>query len=162
MGCVLPQGASAQQEGTKLPVPHDQVISVNPFLLLGEWVNVEYERKVSPVGTIGAIGSWITVGSGDDEGTLTSLAGFYRYYPQGAALSGFFLEGRGGIFHVSDDDGSGQAIGTGIHVGYNWLFGANRSFYLSMGLGATRLFGEDVHGTVVIPDFRLLRIGIAF
>ena len=158
VGCFLPTGVSAQEEATRLPIPHEQVFSVNPFLLLGEWVNVEYERKVSTVGTVGAMGSWLTVG----DGTLTSLAGFYRYYPQGSALSGFFLEGRGGFYHVSEDDDSGQAFGTGIHIGYNWLFGSSRSFYLSMGLGANRLFGEDIEGRVVLPSFRLLRIGIAF
>ena len=160
MGFALPQSLSAQEEGTRLPIPHENVISANPFLLLFEWVNVEFEHKVGAETTVGAIGSSVSFDDGDVR--LAGASGFLRYYPQGSALSGFYLEGRIALLHGEDEDGSGTVYGPGIHIGYNWLFGANRNFYLSMGLGVTRLFGEDIDGRVVLPEFRLLKIGIAF
>jgi hypothetical protein len=89
-----PRKVEAQQAGTKEPVPRENVLSANPFLLLWEWTNVEYERKVSPTGTAGLSGSWISFDEGDEE--YRSLNAFYRYYPQGAALTGFYFGGRGG------------------------------------------------------------------
>ena len=51
LGCLMvgmaPGRAQAQEAGTRTPVPHEQVLSANPFLLLWEWVNIEYERKMS-------------------------------------------------------------------------------------------------------------------
>ena len=161
---ALPGAARAQSEGTRSPVPHTQVISTNPFLLLGSWLNVEYERKVSSTATVGAMGSHLTLDGDDDEDVgFTGLSAFYRYYPQGAALNGFYLEGRGGLFHVAGEDDSGQAFTVGIHIGYAWLFGAERSFYISAGVGADRFFGGDLQGaSPTLPSFRLVKIGIAF
>jgi hypothetical protein len=161
LGFLLPQAASAQQEGTKIPVPHDQVISANPFLLLWEWTNVEYERKISPTSTMGAQGSWISLDKGDED--YLSLSAFVRHYPQGAALSGFYLGGIAGFYQVSDRNDQKHAFGLGIEVGYSWLFGAKRNFYLSMGFGAVRRFGGDVgDGSFTLPSVRLLNIGWAF
>ena len=53
LGASLPGHARAQAPGTKIPVPHDNALSANPLLLLFEWANVEYERKISPTGTVG-------------------------------------------------------------------------------------------------------------
>jgi hypothetical protein len=48
-------------------------------------------------------------------------------------------------------------------VGYNWLLGANRNFYIGMGIGAIRLFGGDLgDSSETIPTLRLLNIGWAF
>lgn len=154
------QRASAQEEGTRLPIPHHNVISANPFLLLFEWINVEFEHKVGPETTVGGIAQSVSFDDGDVS--LAGASGFLRYYPQGSALSGFFVEGRLAVLHGEDEDGSGTVYGPGIHIGYNWLFGANRNFYVSMGLGLTRLFGEDIDGRAVLPEFRLLKIGFAF
>ena len=161
LGCMLPQPVSAQEEGTKVPVPHNQVISANPFLLLWEWTNVEYERKISDMATVGAAGSWISLDGGDED--YFSLSGFYRYYPQGAALSGFYLGGSAGFYRVSDSDDEGHAYGIGVDIGYSWLFGVKRNFYVSLGFGATRRFGGDIEeGSVTLPSVRLLNIGFAF
>jgi hypothetical protein len=164
LGLALPRTAGAQTPEVRMPVPHDQVLSANPFLLLGEWVNVEFERKIGPAGTVGAMGSWLSLDTDDGDVDLTSLNVFSRYYPQGAALSGFFLEGRFGVYRGAGEDDSGHAFGFGVHVGYNWLMGAGRSFYLSLGVGATRLFGGDMPDGVspTLPDIRLMKIGFAF
>jgi hypothetical protein len=45
---------------------------------------------------------------------FASLNALYRYYPRGAALSGFFLGGRVGSYHVSDEGESGEALGLGF------------------------------------------------
>ena len=158
---MLPGAVEAQQPGTKAPVPHDQVLSANPFLLLWEWTNVEYERKITPTGTVGLAGSWISLDEGDEE--YKSLNAFYRYYPQGAALDGFYLGGRAGVHQVSDIDDEGTAFGLGIELGYNWLLGQNRNFYIGLGVGAIRLFGADLEDdSATIPTIRLVNVGWAF
>jgi hypothetical protein len=92
--------------------------------------------------------------------------GFYRFYPQGAALSGFYIGGRLAYHRVDDDfddDDEGNAFGVGFDLGYTWLLGADRNFYIGLGIGATRLFGGDIDGDrVVIPSIRLINIGFAF
>ena len=164
LGCTLPQPVMAQAPGVRMPVPYDQVLSANPFLLLGEWINIEFERKIAPAGTVGAMGSWLSLDTDEGDVDLTSLNLFTRYYPQGAALSGFYLEGRWGVYRGSDAEGSGHAFGLGVHVGYSWLLGASQKFYISLGVGATRLFGGDMPDGVspTLPDIRLLKIGVAF
>ena len=161
LGASLPGHASAQAPGTKVPVPHDHVLSANPILLLFEWANVEYERKISPTSTVGVAGSWISLDDGHEE--YKSVNGFYRYYPQGAALTGFYIGGRLGFHRVTTYSDEGNLFGVGIDVGYSWLLGANRSFYVSMGVGANRLFGEDINdGSATLPTLRLVNIGFAF
>ncbi len=165
LGCLMmgmiPGTAHGQEAGSRTPVPHDQVLSANPFLFLWEWANVEYERKISPTSTVGVAGSWVSLDDGDES--YKSLNGFYRYYPQGAALVGFYLGGRLGFHGVSDEDDEGHAFGLGVDVGYSWLMGANRKFYMGIGIGATRLFGGDIEdGSVTIPSLRLLNVGFAF
>jgi len=158
---MAPGAAEAQQPGTRAPVPHNQVLSANPFLLLWEWTNVEYERKVSPKTTAGFSGSWISLDGGDEE--YINLNALYRYYPQGAALSGFYFGGRGGVHRVSDDHDSGTALGVGFDLGYTWLLGESQNFYIGMGIGATRLFGGDLDdSSATIPNLKLVNIGFAF
>ena len=112
---IAVSAAYAQSPGTRVPVANKQVVSANPFLLMAEWANVEYERKASERFTFG--GSLSSVGLDDAN---------YRNF-QG------------------------------------WLFGAKRNFALSLGAGATRLFGGDLdEGSVLIPTARLVNIGWSF
>lgn len=148
-----------QQEGTKAPVAHQQIISANPFGLMFEWWNVEFERKVNATSTWGVNASYLGPGDAD----YFSVGGFYRYYPQGAALNGVFLGGRAGLYRVSEDGTSGQCFGLGFEVGYTWLLGARRNVGLSLGAGVTRLFGNDIgDASIALPTVRLLNLGIAF
>ena len=148
-------------EGTKTPVPHRQTVSVNPFGLMFEWFNGEYERKVNDRSTFGVSASGFSLDGGDTDYVNGAL--FYRFYPQRAALSGFFIGGRGGVHRVSTNSDADVFFGLGFELGYAWLFGADRRFGVSIGAGATRLFGGDLEGSsLTIPTFRLINVGIAF
>jgi Protein of unknown function (DUF3575) len=151
--------ARAQDEGTTTPVARNQVISASPFLLMFKWFNVDYERRVSPSVTLGASGSYLPV-DGFDYGRATLHA---RYYPQGAALTGFYMGGQTGIHRAGTKRDHGVFFGAGVDVGYAWLLGAKRNHAFSVGLGTTRLFGRDLDGyALMIPNARLVNIGFAF
>jgi hypothetical protein len=153
--------AHAQTEGTTTPVPHHQTISANPFGLMFEWYNGEYERKVGERSTVGVSASGFALDDGDAD--YVNVAAFYRFYPQRAALSGFYIGGRGGVHHVESGGDAGEYFGLGFELGYTWLLGADRHFAVSIGAGATRLFGGDVEGVpLTIPTLRLLNVGVAF
>jgi hypothetical protein len=151
---------ASAQEGTRTPVVHKQVLSANPFGLMFEWFNADYERKINESNTWGASASFLSLG-GDSDYVNAQLA--YHYYPQGAALTGFYLGGRGGIHHVETDGEDGRFFGIGFELGYNWLLGAKRRVSIGLGAGATRLFGADLDGaSLTIPTVRLVNVGIAF
>lgn len=119
------------QEGTREPVSHQHVISGNPLILLAGWFNAEYETKLAEAATIGAAGGWLDL----DDADYTSLNAFLRFYPQGAAFTGFYLGGRAGIHNVEEDNDSDTVFGIGIDIGYTWLLGPGRSFYVGLGIG---------------------------
>ena len=113
----------------------------------------------------------------DDEDDLDAakskyLSGYliYRYYPSAKAPSGFYFGSRLGMTSVELEylDGSptetGTAFGFGLDVGYTWLLGDNQNFAISVGVGATRLFGGDLEDDQVgfLPIIRLVNIGVAF
>ena len=161
LSVFLPSTASAQgtAPGTRVPVSNKQVVSANPFLLMAEYVNVEFERKHTETRTFGISASSF----GFHDADYRNVQAFYRYYPQGASLTGFYLGGRGGVHRVSADDESGNAFGLGVELGYGWLFGRERNFAVSVGAGMTRLFGGDLDGTsAIVPTFRLVNIGWSF
>ena len=140
-------------------IQHKNVISANPFLLLAEWFNGEFEHKMSTESTMGLRASTIKI---DDVRYLNARA-FYRYYPSGA-LNKFYLGIDAGVTTVDDVNDESHAVGgAGFELGYNWLLGARRKLYVSLGAGADRLFGSDLEDfTVVIPTVRVLNVGIAF
>lgn len=148
------------QEGVREPVPHDHVISANPLILLAGWFNAEYERKLMETLTVGIAGGWLDL----DEDDYTSVNGFLRFYPQGAAFTGFYLGGRAGVHNVdSGENDSNTALGIGVDIGYSWLLGPSRAFYVGLGIGATRLFSGDLgDASATIPSIRLINVGISF
>jgi hypothetical protein len=157
--CASWSPALYAQEGTRTPVPHDQTISANPFGLLLEWFNVEYERKLTNSMSIG--GSASTFGFSGDR--LQRYNGLFRYYPQGAALTGVFLGARVGVARAVDQHADGHAFTTGLEIGYSWLFGSKRNVGLSIGAGLDRLYGGDLEDFDMIwPNVRLVNLGIAF
>jgi hypothetical protein len=139
--------------------PHKNVISANPFLLIAEWFNGEFERKVSTESSLGVRASTIKI----DDARYVNARAFYRYYPSGA-LQKFYLGVDAGVTTVDDvNDESHSVGGAGFELGYNWLLGARRKLYLSLGVGADRLFGSGLEDlTVVIPTVRVLNVGFAF
>ena len=157
--------AFAQDSGTRTPVEHKQIITANPIGIVFGWFNAEYERKVNETTTWGVSGS--NFQGFDSDFNYSNVSAIARYYPQGAALTGFFIGGKLGVHHVSEEygpeDDSATALGVGVDVGYNWLIGKDRKFVISIGMGATRLFGENTTGAgFTIPNIRVINVGFAF
>ena len=76
-------------------------------------------------------------------------------------MKGFYIGGRTGTYYLNDYDDNGTFLGAGVEVGYTWLMGANKNWYLGMGAGVTRLFG-GVSGSAVFPQVRFVNFGYAF
>ncbi len=147
--------AAAQAPGTRAPVPRQQQITANPFGLIVGWFNAEYERKLAETWSVGLGGSHLSL---DDNETITSASAAFRFYPQGAALSSFYIGPRVGFYRVDEvDDNPESSLGVGFELGYTWLLGANRNFNVSLGAGATKLFAGPV-----VPTVKLLNVGWAF
>jgi hypothetical protein len=168
----------AQDEATSQPPERKSVLSTNPILDMFTWWNLEWEYKVAQTSTIGLAASYVKFEQ-DDEGEEFSeeryMAGnfFYRYYPMGEALKGFFFGGRLGYYNVSakvrnpaageSDEEDGSFYGIGLDIGYSWLLGAPQRFSVSLGIGAVRLFGGDLDDVATtLPTIRLINIGVAF
>ncbi len=154
------QGVAGQEPVDEPYTGPMQVISVNPFGVVFEWFNVEYERRLSPTATLGAAFSYLPGGDGDDH--YVSGNALLRYYPQGRALSGFFFGGRAGVYDVNDGGTDDLFFGAGFEVGYTWLLGVNDGFALSLGAGASRIFGATGDVPEAIPTIRLINVGLGF
>jgi hypothetical protein len=182
---LIPAVGMAQGEGSTT-----WVINTNPIIDMFTWYNAEVEIKVSDTGTMGISGSYYTFEvtasepfsdteiSADNK--YMNIYGFYRYYPSGAALKGFFFGGRAGVNLVTAnteatsaqnelyfEEADGTFYGVGIDIGYSWLLGKNENFYVSLGIGAIRLFGGDLDQddydiNLTLPTIRLINVGIGF
>lgn len=153
----------AVQNAIREPVPHTNLISGGPLMLLAGWFNAEYETKLSETFTAGAVGGWLDM----DNTDYTGINAFLRYYHQGAAFTGFYVGGRAGVYNIKQageqGDDSETTLGIGLDLGYGWLLGPSDAFFIGVGIGATGLLGVDIAGAKsVIPAVRLLDIGIAF
>lgn len=144
------------------------VVSANPFLLIATWFNAEYERVISTTSTVGVRLSTVSIGvddgdiDGDNDADYFSGRAFWRYYPSGAP-GGFFFGFDAGVTGLDESGESHTVMGAGFELGYNWLLGTRRNFYISLGAGADRLFGGDLgDASAVIPTVRIVNIGIAF
>lgn len=159
--------------------PNHHMITTNPFLILFGWWNIEYEYKLSGNSTLGVAGSYYSFTETIDEEDFLSFdqktkyfSGYaiYRFHPSGKAHAGFYFGGRLGITSIEQEDldtgltDDGSAFGFGLDVGYTWLLGDKQNFAMSVGLGATRLFGADLDDDTVgfLPIIRLVNIGVAF
>jgi len=156
---LVPGHAAGQVEREPAAPVHD-VLSANPFLLISEWFNAEWEHGLTTTSTAGVRVSRLDLG--DPDVTYTSIRGFWRYYPDGA-FEAFFFGFDGGVTSFDESGGSHTVLGAGFELGYNWLLGDRRSFYVSLGAGADRLFAGDLgDASAVIPTVRLINIGIGF
>ncbi len=156
---LLPGSATAQKAAAPAAPVHD-VLSANPFLLIAEWFNAEWEHGLTSTSTLGVRVSRIDLG--DPDATYFSVRGFWRYYPNGA-FEQFFFGFDGGVTGLDDAGDTSTVLGAGFELGYNWLLGARRNFYVSLGAGADRLFAGDLgDASAVIPTVRLINIGIGF
>ena len=166
---VSAQGNTGGDDGNK------NLITTNPFLLLFSWWNVEYERKLAPNSTLGIAASYTSFEDDSDDPFGESskyLSGYliYRFYPSAKAPAGFYFGGRLGMtsveieYYEDDSTEKGTAYGFGLDVGYTWLLGEQENFAVSVGVGATRLFGGDLEDdqAAFLPIVRLVNIGVAF
>lgn len=159
--CAAATRAHAAEADAPTPT---QSVSANPFTLMFEWFNADYERRLASNVT------W------DASGSLFSLDGFgyknanlaFKYYPR-EALRGFYIGGRTGLYRVSADTGvryvsaAANFYGAGFEIGYNWLLGKNDHVVVGIGAGVTRLFGGELAGaSLVVPTARLISVGYAF
>lgn len=124
-----------------------------------KWFNADYERQISSTTTWGVSGSYLPIG----DCTYGRASVLVRYYPQRAALTGFYLGGQTGVYRIGDAQEHEVLYGAGIDIGHAWLLGSTRNIGVSVGFGVSRAFGGDLDGaSLMIPSARLLNIGIAF
>ena len=159
MALALGRGSfvAAQDKDTDPAALHQQLVSVNPFGYVFEWYNVEYERKLRPSTSLGFTASYATPW---DE-RIGAANAIFRFYPQGTAFKGLYLGGRTGAYFVDDIDDNGVFFGAGVEIGYTWLLGANKNWYIGLGAGVTRIFGAS-DAPSVIPQIRLVNFGYSF
>lgn len=157
VGALISQPASAQQTSAG----HQQVLSANPFGLLLEFFNAEYERRAGETVTVGVGGS--TASYDDDftgeEDRYVNADVFLRYYPQARIFDGWNFGVKAGVTKLD----SGTYPGFGFDVNRSWLLGRGENFYVSVGAGLKRLIGDVGPGEIeFIPTLRIVNVGFAF
>ena len=166
--------AVARAQTVDLPV-QSNVLSINPFGFLFEWYNAEFEHAFSSTATWSVGVGHLNFGDDDDddETSYTSADMKLRYYPSAEAPTKFSAGIAFGYSRVTDEDAgpSGviekkfDALSVGIDLGYSWLLGRTRQFFIGTGIGAKRLFpigdDNDDDETFGYPTLRL-SIGYAF
>lgn len=155
---------AAQGWAQSLPVPAppasaspSQVISGNPFGLVIDLVNAEYERRA---------GHGVTVGVGASRGNWGALTGrpyvngdiSVRYYPGGRVFDGRSFGVKAGMTQFP---GSGRTyFGVGVDANQTWMLSPHFAF--STGFGLKRLIGMDaMEGPRIIPTLRI-NVGVGF
>ncbi len=152
IGAGVTSSAGAQQVASPA---RKQVISANPFGLLLEFFNAEYERVVSTSSTAGVGGSTLI----SDNDRYVNVDAFWRYYPQKVPnpLDGWAFGIKAGVTTVSQK----TYVGAGFDVNRSWLLGQNDNFYVGLGFGLKRIIGHDT-GLQFVPTFRIVNVGFAF
>ena len=143
------------------------VISANPFLILVDRFNAEYERVISPTTTIGLGGSTINIEDeiyqapellGTDEygypmynepdiryetQRYVNFDVFWRFYPGSNrtrtynAPVGWAFGVKMGVTAVD----SGTYFGYGFDLNRSFVLGPDDNFYIGLGFGLKRLYG---------------------
>ena len=152
--CIATAAPAAAQFQPVPETPYRNVISANPFGLLFNLFNMEYERALSPTSALGVGGSTIRL---NDDRYLNADV-FWRYYPSATPFRGFTLGAKVGVTSVGD----GTYLGYGADVNYSWLLGPRDHLYVSLGFGLKRLVGNDLDTEGYVPTIRVVNIGRAF
>lgn len=153
---------SAPLAAQEAPPPRTQVLSANPFGLLLEFFNAEYERVVTEASTVGIGGSMFSDEndtSGDDDQYVNADV-FWRYYPNAIPFEGWAFGVKLGATHIDD----GTFFGYGFDVNHSWVLGRNENFYVGVGFGLKRLLGTsgEEFELSYVPTIRIVNVGIAF
>ena len=163
--CLIPRLASAQEQTGKAAV-----ISIQPISAMLTVYAGEVELAMSRSATIGVGGTYWSPDVIDGDFNYLSGDLKIRYYPEGHPFQGFSFGGSVGVTHLSasaSSSSSGSATGPsiGVLLDYNWLLGAEKAFYVGLGLGAKTLFISDKsvadQATLHYPTMRL-SVGWAF
>lgn len=162
--CLIPGIMSAQERAGKAAV-----ISIQPINAMLTVYAGEAELAMSRSTTIGIGGTYWSPDVIDGDFNYLSGDLKVRYYPEGRAFQGFSFGGSVGVTHLSatDNSSAGSASGPsiGVMLDYNWLLGAEKAFYVGLGLGAKTLFISDKsvadEATLHYPTMRL-SVGWAF
>jgi hypothetical protein len=170
-GLAVPAILSAQT-----PAAKRTVLSFQPLSAMYTVYSGELERAVSPSTTLGIGASYW--GHEQDGESLDYLSGDLklRYYPQGKALEGFSFGLQAGYTSVKETIASGlvttsneelthSAPTAGVALDYGWLLGADKKFYMGLGVGAKRIFADNENDASNLlntyPTARI-SIGMAF
>ena len=168
------------------------VISANPFGLLLEVFNAEYERVISPTSTIGFGGSTITnetdtydeppiIGT-DQYGypiydssqpsssrvethRYINFDVFWRFYP-GSDRTRTYKAPVGWAFGakigITAVD-DGAYLGYGFDLNRSFVLGPDDNFYVGLGFGLKRLVGAPQDELLaLIPTLRIANVGFIF
>lgn len=162
--CIAPRLASAQE-----PTGKAAVISIQPINAMLTVYAGEAELAMSRSATIGFGATYWSPDVIDGDFNYASADVKIRYYPEGRPFQGFSFGGSVGYTHLgaTDNSTSGSAGGPsiGVMLDYNWLLGAQKAFYVGLGLGAKTLFISDKdvadEATLHYPTMRL-SVGWAF
>jgi hypothetical protein len=154
---VIVIGTATPLEAQDAVRPSRQVISANPFGVLLDWFNAEYEHTVSNSTTLGVGGSFLS----DDGDDYVNADVFYRFYPSGRALEGFSFGVKVGATRVP---AARTRFGLGFDTNWSWLLGQRDTFYVAAGFGLKRLYGTNDREVdwEYIPTIRIINIGLAF
>jgi hypothetical protein len=174
--------ALAQPTAAAAPAAHHQTLSTNPFGLLFNWINVEYERTIAPSTSLGVSASHFS------EIESSNAAVLLRWYPKREALHGLYLGARAGAYRFETYEYAQPPArpldpalpnsphypvyerrmtvvpGAGFEMGYNWLLGPQQRVIIGLGFGLTRMLRDLDRDDflAVIPNPRVVNIGIAF
>src|SRR5688500_3299895 len=168
--CATPANAQT----VDIPV-QSNVLAINPFGFLFQWYNIEYERAFSSTASWSVGVGNISIGDDDDDEEIdyTSADVRLRYYPSAEAPTKFAAGISFGYSRVTEDDRRDgtlverefDAVSVGLDLGYSWLLGRTRQFFIGAGIGAKRVFpiGDDGDDdkTYGYPTVRL-SMGYAF
>ncbi|MEX2572523.1 MAG: hypothetical protein WD737_14580 [Gemmatimonadota bacterium] len=156
--CWIAVSAAPAVSGQETDGPrYQQVVSANPFGILLEVFNAEYERVINESATAGFGGSYLSL---DDDDYLNADV-FWRFYVGSRPLEGWAFGAKMGVTNVPD---SGSFFGVGFDANHSWLLGNRDNFYVGLGFGLKRLFGagDEAFDLQVIPTIRVINVGIAF
>jgi len=148
------QGSSQVVEGDRT---YEQVVSANPFGILLEFFNAEYERVLTASTTVGIGGSYW---NRDDNYRNADV--FWRFYLEENPLEGWAFGTKLGLTNVPDE---GTFFGIGFDLNRSWLMGPNDNFYIGAGFGLKRLLGtgdDEEMDLRYIPTIRVVNVGVAF